>query len=110
VIARLAARATHDVEAKAVVVFTRSGKTARALSDERPKAPILALTTSEEAQRQLGLYWGVSAVKAEEMRSVADLLRAGERAVLDGKLALLGSNSSPAAANALEIARIGDAT
>ena len=47
-----------DVEAKAIVVCTLSGMTARMISRFRPQASILALTTSEKNRRKLALSWG----------------------------------------------------
>lgn len=49
-----------DVEAKAIVVNTLSGKTARMVSRFRPAADILAFTTNEKTWRKLALSWGVT--------------------------------------------------
>jgi pyruvate kinase len=43
-----------------IVVLTRSGLSARLISKERPSAPILAFTPSEEIYRRLSLWWGVT--------------------------------------------------
>ena len=47
------------VNAKAVVIPTLSGNTARILSVFRPDEPILAVTPDEQAERIMQLYWGV---------------------------------------------------
>ncbi|MEM7537639.1 MAG: pyruvate kinase [Chloroflexota bacterium] len=47
------------VDAKVIVCPTLSGATAKLMAGFRPEVPILAITPSEEAQRQLALYWGV---------------------------------------------------
>lgn len=49
----------HDQNAKAIVCSTSSGGTARVASKFRPRAPILAATTSEATYRRMALYWGV---------------------------------------------------
>jgi pyruvate kinase len=54
-----ACRAAGALRAKAIVAFTQSGFTARLISQERPDVPIIALTPSVDAQRKLGLLWGV---------------------------------------------------
>lgn len=63
----------RDLGAKAIVVCTHTGKTARMVSRFRPKTPIIGLTTSEKAFRQLALSWGVEPVMIDEYSSV-DLL------------------------------------
>jgi pyruvate kinase len=42
-----------------VVVFTKSGFSARVVSSKRPPVPILALTDESRTYRQLALVWGV---------------------------------------------------
>ena len=48
-----------DVGAKAIVVCSLSGKTARMISRFRAPVDILGVTTSEAAMRKLSLSWGV---------------------------------------------------
>ncbi len=113
VLARLAAQATREVEVKGIVVFTRGGRTARLVSDERPRPPILALTPSEEVVRQLALYWGVRPCLAGDLRSATELVTTGRQALLGTGLAeagetalfLIGSAQGDAE-NGLEIARL----
>jgi len=47
--------------ARAIVVATLSGFTARQVARHRPRVPIIALTPSEAVRRQLSLVWGVDA-------------------------------------------------
>lgn len=56
--ASVLARTTN---ARAIVVATRSGASARFVSRYRPQLPIYAVTPSERVIRQLGLSWGVQA-------------------------------------------------
>jgi pyruvate kinase len=65
----LAARLAHTacglaaaLGARAIVVPTRSGATARAVARYRPPVPVVALTPGEAVRRQLSLAWGVTAV------------------------------------------------
>jgi pyruvate kinase len=58
-VAHAATEAARDVDAKWIVVFTRSGFTARLISKFRPATPILAFCPDEKVVTQMSLYWGV---------------------------------------------------
>jgi pyruvate kinase len=57
--ARAAALLTFTLPLKAIVTLTRDGRTARLLSDYRPRAPIVAITPQVSAAQRLALCWGV---------------------------------------------------
>ena len=48
-----------DLDARAIVVTTASGHTARMVCRFRPACPIAALTMTEKVRRQLAINWGV---------------------------------------------------
>ena len=58
-----------DLDAKLMVVCSRSGKTARMVSRFRSPKIIIGLTTDEKAWRQLALSWAVYPVMSEEFQS-----------------------------------------
>ena len=58
-IAAATVAAVRMLEAPLVVVFTKSGFTARIVASHRPSVPILALTDEPRVCRQLSLVWGV---------------------------------------------------
>ena len=58
-IAAATAAAARMIGAPCVVVFTKSGFTARIVSSFRPSVPILTLTDVQRTYRQLALVWGV---------------------------------------------------
>ncbi|MBE5743015.1 MAG: pyruvate kinase [Clostridiales bacterium] len=60
----------RDLNAKAIVVCTHTGKTARMVSRFRPQVPIIGMTTDEKAYRKLALSWGVLPVMSDEYNSV----------------------------------------
>ena len=62
VVADAACRTAASLRAKAIVVFSRSGTTARILSKFRPEAPILAFTPERTPARRMSLYRGVEPV------------------------------------------------
>ena len=86
-----------DIGAKAIVVCSLSGKTARMISRFRAPVDILGVTTSEIATRKLALSWGVVPALADEYNSTDVLfyvatqlareklgLRPGDKIVITG--------------------------
>ena len=65
-----AATLAKDLNAKAIVVCTRTGGTARMVSRFRPNINIVGITTDIHAYRKLALSWGVLPALAEEYSSV----------------------------------------
>ena len=57
--ARAAARMSYLLPLKALVTFTRDGRTARVLSENRPRSPVVAITARREVATRLALEWGV---------------------------------------------------
>jgi pyruvate kinase len=113
-VVRLAGHAAREASPKVLVVCTASGQSAQRLSDERPRAPILALTHDEAVANRLALFWGVHARKVETIDSAAHVQEVGARLLRDEGLAgdgdlivvLLGANASPDHANAVELVRL----
>ncbi len=65
-----AATLAKDLDAKAIVVCTRTGGTARMVSRFRPNINIVGITTDIHAYRKLALSWGVLPALADEYSSV----------------------------------------
>ena len=59
VVADAACRAAASLQAKAIVVFSRSGYSARILSKFLPETPIIAFTPERQSARKMALYRGV---------------------------------------------------
>ncbi len=74
-----ACHTAHQLGAAAIIAFTSSGSTARRVAKYRPKVPILAITPSQVAQRQLSLSWGVRAFQIPEPSKIAMLFTRGAR-------------------------------
>jgi pyruvate kinase len=58
-----------DINAKAIVVCSLSGMTARMVSRFRSPVPIIGLTTNERTWRKLALSWGVTPAMCEQFTS-----------------------------------------
>ncbi len=52
---------------KAICCYSQSGKTALLVARERPRVPIIALTTLDRTARRLALSWGVNTVLTGEV-------------------------------------------
>ncbi len=59
-----------SLNAKAILVMTKTGYTARAISRYRPECPIVARVYDEQVMNQLSLVWGVYPIMAEECTDV----------------------------------------
>ncbi len=96
-VADAACAAADKLTARAIVVFTMSGRTARLVAQHRPANRIIALTPSEATRRRLALVWGVTAYvlppvdDADEMVTRADeLLKEHGIAQMDDVVVIVG--------------------
>jgi pyruvate kinase len=63
-----------NLDVAAIVTPTVSGKTAYMISKYRPKAPIVAVTSSESVSRKLALVWGVYSQVAPQAKTTDEML------------------------------------
>src|SRR5919197_2038273 len=66
--------AVYQLDLKALVVPTLTGRTAALMSAKRPKVPVLALAPRHDVVRRLSLHWGVQARINQEPSETLDLL------------------------------------
>ena len=81
-----AATLARDLHAKAIVVCTRTGGTAKMVSRFRPMIDIIGMTTDERSYRKLALSWGVLPMMSEEYNSVDVLFHFAKCAARDSGL------------------------
>jgi pyruvate kinase len=82
-VARAASHAAEEVGARAIVVYTESGATARLLASQRPRVPILALSPDLVTIRRLRLSWGVYPRLMPRVDRLAEMLELGERILIE---------------------------
>jgi pyruvate kinase len=81
--------AADEMGAKTTAVFTQSGLMAR-LSSLRPRQRIIALTQSSAIQNQLALIWGVDPLITGAAASTEEMLRGGEKTLLEAGTVMKG--------------------
>ncbi len=79
--ARAAASISRNVKLAAIVVETRTGRTANVLADYRPRAPIIAVSRDPRVAHRLALQWGIVPVVGDlEIAHPEAIARAEEAA------------------------------
>jgi pyruvate kinase len=73
-VAQAAIAATYRIGLAAILVPTRSGRTARLVSAHRPEVPVLAISPRPETVRRLNVLFGVRCVRSDEWQSLRNLL------------------------------------
>ncbi|HEY8203639.1 MAG TPA: pyruvate kinase [Pyrinomonadaceae bacterium] len=82
-----AAFAADEMSTRLIAVFTESGLMARRLSALRPRQRIVAMTSLREVINELSLIWGVEPVLTPPSKSAEELLKVGEKTLIDAGLA-----------------------
>jgi pyruvate kinase len=73
-VAYVAVGAAYQLGLAALVVPTRSGRTARLVSEHRPEVPVLALSERIETVRRLNLLFGVTSAQYHEPETLNELI------------------------------------
>lgn len=89
--ARAAARLSYILPLEAIVVFTRDGRTARVLSENRPRAPVIAITSRVEVASRMALEWGVVPRVEVPPEDLEETLRIATSLLVREKIAKQGS-------------------
>jgi len=109
--------AAADLRARAIAVFTQSGRTAQYVSNYRPSCPIYAFTPRSDTYRRMAMLWGVVPELIELGTDVNDLVRRGEAVLLAkghagvGETVIMVAGTTPlvGATNMMKIHRCGAA-
>lgn len=89
-IAHSAARAAVDLDLKAVVVYSVTGRSLALVSAYRPHSPIAAFSADHAVLRRSALRWGVRPVFASWVSGVDGVVRQSEEALIRHGLAKPG--------------------
>jgi pyruvate kinase len=91
-IAHAAMTAARAMKIKTIVAVSESGGAARLISEYRPEANIVCLTTNEVSFRRLAMFWGVTAVLISPAATTEELIDRVEATMIERNLALPGEN------------------
>lgn len=72
-VAHATVQMAYELDAGTIITPTESGYTTKVVSKYRPKAAIIAYTSSEKVVRQLNLRWGVYPVLGEQWKDVDEM-------------------------------------
>ncbi len=114
-IAAATVAASRMLSVPLVIVFTKTGFTARIVASHRPDVPILALTDEPRTYRQLALVWGVVPALVPHCRSYDEMVEVGLAETRRRKLANAGDRvlitagvpfDEPGTTNTLKVERV----
>lgn len=114
-IAAAARQVAHTVEAKVICAFTESGSTALRAARERPEAPIMTMTPTDQTARRLAVVWGVHAIVSADTHTMTETVSKATKTALQEGLATHGDAivviagvpfGQPGSTNALRVARV----
>ena len=84
-LARAAVQIADDIDAKAIVAFTETGKTPLLISNFRPKAEIITFTTKDKTLNQLNILWGVNQFPIERKETFSEMLKSANDFLIEEK-------------------------
>lgn len=90
--ARAAAMLSYALPLTAIVTFTRDGRTARLLSEYRPRSMVVAITSRAEVANRMALEWGVVPRIEIPPDTIEEALRLGASLVLREKICKHGDS------------------
>ncbi len=76
-----AVQTAENINASCIVAPTMSGRTARLVSNLRPRVPIYAVTPYERVMRQQQIHWGVTPMLGEVEGDMKQVVEAARKAV-----------------------------
>ncbi|HET7506213.1 MAG TPA: pyruvate kinase [Kofleriaceae bacterium] len=91
-IAHAAMTAARAMKLRTIVAVSESGGAARLVSEYRPDANIVCLTTNEVSFRRLAMIWGVTPVLISPAATTEELIDRVEATMIERNLALPGEN------------------
>ncbi len=86
-VAKACVNILHEVNTKAIVTFSITGKTSKLISKQRPLSPVYAFSPSRKIYNKLSLVWGVTPLLIPPINDAKRLIEAGEKIIISKKFA-----------------------
>ncbi len=114
--AQSAVNVLHEVDAKAIISFSVSGKTSKLLSKQRPCKPVFAFTPYIQVYNRMALMWGIIPLCIPVYDDTKRLIAASEKLLLQKKLIrkkdivviIIGLAFKSGSTNLIKIHRVGE--
>ena len=90
-IAVAVAQIAEEKRLSAIISLSYSGETTRLISNQRPRAPIISVTTDHGVARRIGLLWGVTGMLIESLNSTDETIDHIKTTMLRGKVLPAGA-------------------
>ena len=116
-LARAAVQVANEIEAKAIVAFTETGRTPLLISNFRPQAEIITFSTKNKTLNQMNLLWGVVQYPMERKEHFSEMLKSANDFLItekkyskDDKVVVVAGTppNVEAATNLIRVLRIGE--
>ncbi len=75
----------EEIDARAIIAFSMSGRTTKQISKQRPSKPIYAFTPSLDKYNQLALLWGVTPFLIPPVSDPQKMILMAEKILLQSK-------------------------
>ncbi len=73
----------HELNAKAIIVFSVSGKTSKLISKQRPAKPVFSFSPSTRIYNRLSLIWGITPLMIPPINDAKKIIEAGEDVLVE---------------------------
>ena len=110
-----ARRIAELLDCRLAVAYTGTGSTARRLSRDRPRCPIVAATPEQTVARELAMFWGVAPRVTEDIKDFNEMLVKADQlatsaGAVDGERIITIAGypfGRPGKTNTIKITRVG---
>jgi len=85
-VAQASVNILHEIDAKAIIAFSVSGKTSKLISKQRPSKPVYSFTPSTAIYNRLSLIWGVTPLYVPRIYDTERIIDSGEELLLKKKI------------------------
>mgnify|MGYP001161597884 FL=1 len=116
-LARAAVQVANEIQAKAIVAFTETGRTPLLISNFRPQAEIITFSTKKKTLNQMNLLWGVVQYPMERKEHFSEMLKSANDFLItekkynkDDKVVVVAGTppNVEAATNLIRVLKIGE--